>query len=421
VSAGIGGSLVSGLTCVRCGRAYVSGLDGPCPRCGPEGVLDIAYDLARVRRAMTRRALATRPLTAWRYRELLPLSPTARVPPWAPGWTPVVESRPLAQWAGVLRVLVKDEGRNPTASFKDRASSVGVARATARRARVVACASTGNAATSLAGAAASVGLPCVIFVPQFAPEPKVAQLLVFGARVLRVKGTYDQTWDLCQRACERHGFYNRNAAVNPSLVEGKKTCGLEIAEQCGDEVPDWVVVSVGDGCTFAGIWRGLQQMHALGFIPRLPRMLGVQAQGARPLVDAFRAGRDLVPGPAETLADSICVGHPRNWRKALAAARESNGAFVAVPDEAILEAMRESGRLAGLFGEPAGVASLAGLRQAVAEGIVGRRESALAVVTGSGLKDVRSALRAAGQPVEIPPDDAALDAYLADQPVTTSR
>jgi threonine synthase len=330
---------------------------------------------------------------------------------------PVAEIAPLARWAGVRRLLLKDEGRNPTASFKDRASAVGVTRALARRARVVACASTGNAATSLAGAAASVGLPCVIFVPEFAPEPKVAQLLVFGARVLRVKGSYDETWELCQRACDRHGWYNRNAAVNPSLVEGKKTCGLEIAEECGDELPDWVVVSVGDGCTFAGIWKGLQQMHALRFIPRLPRMLGVQAEGARPLVDAFREERDLVPGPAETLADSICVGHPRNWRKALAAARDSGGAFVAVSDEQILEAMREAGRLAGLFGEPAGIAGLAGLKQAVTEGVVGKRETALAVVTGSGLKDVRSAMQATGGPIELPPDDTALDAHLDERPL----
>jgi threonine synthase len=312
---------------------------------------------------------------------------------------------------------LKDEGRNPTASFKDRASAVGVARALWRRARVVACASTGNAASSLAGAAAAVGLRSVIFVPEFAPEAKVAQLLVFGARVLRVKGSYDQAWDLCQRACAVHGWYNRNAAVNPSLVEGKKTCGLEIGEQLGADPPDWVAVSVGDGCTIAGVWKGLQEMHALGMLARRPRLLGVQAAGASPLVDAFREGRDLVPGDARTIADSICVGHPRNWRKALRAVRESGGAFVAVPDEAILDAMRAAGRRAGVFGEPAGVAGLAGLRQAVAEGIVGRRDTALAVVTGSGLKDVRTAVRAAGEPFELPPDDAALAAHLAERPL----
>ena len=182
-------------------------------------------------------------------------------------------------------------------------------------------------------------------------------------------------------------------------------------------MPDWVAVSVGDGCTIAGIGKGLAEMKALGFIPRVPRLLGVQAAGARPLVDAFASGRDLVPGPAETLADSICVGHPRNWRKALARVRESGGAFVAVPDEAILEAERETGRRAGLFGEPAAVAAVAGLRQAVADGIIGRRASALAMLTGSGLKDVRSALRAAGEPVSLPPDDAALDEHLREHPL----
>ena len=341
----------------------------------------------------------------------------AKRPPWPVGWTPVAQAPRLAAWAGLRALWLKDEGRNPTASFKDRASSVGVARALMRRARVVACASTGNAASSLAGAAAAVGLRAVIFVPEFAPEAKVAQLLMFGARVLRVRGTYDQAWELCQRACARHGWYNRNAAVNPSLVEGKKTCGLEIGEQLGSEPPDWIAVSVGDGCTIAGIWKGLQQMHALGFVSRLPRLLGVQAAGASPLVRAFEQGGDLQPGEAHTVADSICVGHPRNWRKALRAVRESRGAFVAVPDEAILEAMRAAGRRAGVFGEPAGVAGLAGLRQAVEDRVIDRRETALAVVTGSGLKDVRTASRAAGAPFEVTADDRALADHLARHPL----
>jgi threonine synthase len=204
--------------------------------------------------------------------------------------------------------------------------------------------------------------------------------------------------------------------VNPSLVEGKKTCGLEIAEQTHEDVPDWVAVSVGDGCTIAGIWKGLVEMKALGLLERLPRMLGVQAEGARPLFDAFHERKDLSPGQAHTIADSICVGHPRNWRKALRAVRDSGGTFVAVSDDAIVDAMRETGKRAGLFGEPAGVASIAGLRQAVADGIIGRRAKALAVMTGSGLKDVKTAIRAVGEPVSLPPKDAELDAYLKQRP-----
>ena len=410
-------TLVDRLECMRCGRTYRRGLDGPCPRCGPEGVLDVVFDLRAAKRTLTPRALRGRPRDMWRYRELLPVPAGARTPPLPVGWTPITEAPRLAGWAGVRALLVKDEGRNPTASFKDRASAVGVTRARAARAAVGACASTGNAASSLAGAAAAVGMTAVIFVPEFAPEPKVAQLMVFGARVIRVQGDYDATWELCQRACARHGWYNRNAAVNPSLVEGKKTCGLEIAEQAGTEVPDWVAVSVGDGCTIAGIWKGLAEMHALGFIPRVPRMLGVQAQGARPLVDAFEAGGDARPSPAKTVADSICVGHPRNARKALRAVRRSGGALVAVPDEAILDAMRAAGTRAGVFGEPAGVAGLAGLKAAVEAGIVGRRASALAVVTGSGLKDARTAMRAAGEPVTLPPRDEAVDEHLRSRPL----
>ena len=408
---------VERLECLRCGRAFKRGLDGPCPRCGPEGVLEILFDVRAAGRSLNRRSLKGRAKDIWRYRELLPVSAKGATPPLPVGWTPITSAPRLAPWAGVRTLLVKDESRNPTASFKDRASVVGVTRAVAARARVVACASTGNAASSLAGAAASVGLQAVIFVPEFAPEPKVAQLMIFGARVLRVRGSYDETWELCQRACARHGWYNRNAAVNPSLVEGKKTCGLEIGEQTGTEVPDWVAVSVGDGCTIAGIWKGLGEMRALGFIPHLPQMLGVQAAGARPLVDAFESGRDVTPAAARTVADSICVGHPRNWRKALRAVRSSGGAMVAVPDEAILEAMRAAGRRAGVFGEPAGVAGLAGVRAAVEKGIIGRGESVLAVVTGSGLKDARTAMSAAGQPFTLAPTDAAVDAHLAERPL----
>jgi threonine synthase len=178
-----------------------------------------------------------------------------------------------------------------------------------------------------------------------------------------------------------------------------------------------VAVAVGDGCTLAGVWKGIKEMHALGFIPRLPRVLGAQAEGARPLMTAFRGDGELVPTGAETIADGIAVGHPRNWRKALAAVRESGGDFVAVPDAALLEAMRESGALAGLFGEPAGVAGIAGLRAAVDGGLVKPRHSVLTLLTGTGLKDTRSALRAAGEPVDLPPDDAALDIHLRERPL----
>jgi threonine synthase len=382
-----------GAVCVRCGRTQRR-YDGPCAICGVEGVLDLQFDLPGVRRVLNKRSLARRGPGMWRYRELLPLPAGAALTPLEPGGTPLVETPRLATWADVRRLSIKDESRNPTGSLKDRASVIAVIRARAKRAQTVACASTGNAATSLAGAAASIGLACVIFVPKGLAKPKLAQLLVFGARVIQVEGTYDETWELCQQECQRHGWYNRNAAVNPSLIEGKKTAGLEIAEQSARDSPDWVAVPVGDGCTIAGVWKGLREMHALGMLSRLPRLLGVQAEGARPLVQAFRDQADLEPCQARTLADGIAVGHPRNWRKALAAVRESGGDFIDVSDAALIEAISAAGKLAGLFAEPAGAAGLAGIRAARERGIVARGASTLTLLTGSGSKDVDAALRA---------------------------
>jgi threonine synthase len=392
-----------------------------CPDCGPdEGVLDICFDLDAVRSAWTAEPLSVRPLTHWRYRELLPLDASAVRDDWAVGWTPVIDAARLAGELGLKQLLLKDEGRNPTASFKDRASSVGVAHALQNDANTIACASTGNAATSLDGHAALAGLPCVIFVPHTAPEPKLAQLLVFGAHVVAVQGSYDQAYRLCSEACATFKWYNRNCAINPVLVEGKKTGGLEIAEQSAafGGVPDWVAISVGDGCTIAGVWKGLKQMHELGVIDRLPRLLGVQAEGVAPIAMALETGsmpQTLQNGG--TIADSINVPVPRNWRKAVNALRDAKGVVAQVNDDQILEAMRLSGRH-GVFAEPAAAAALAGVRQAISDQTIAATDRVLCLVTGSGLKDTRAATRAGGQPIRIEPDLGALADALAGRGVT---
>jgi threonine synthase len=380
-----------------------------CPRCGITGILDVEYDYPAVKRRLTRQALERRAdLTQWRYRELLPVPARARLPGVAVGWSPLRPAPALARHVGVRTLLLKDDGRNPTASLKDRASAVGAVKAVEARAPVIACASTGNAASSLAGMAASLGLRAIIFVPERAPEPKLAQLLIFGATVLRVRGSYAEAWELCQRSCERWGWYNRNAAVNPYLVEGKKTVSLEICEQLAWRVPDWVAVSVGDGCTIAGTWKGFREMKRLGLVARTPRLLGVQAEGASPVTEAFRSGKPLQPVEPATMADSIAVGVPRNWRKAVNAVRESGGTMVNVSDAEIQDAMRRTGQLSGVFAEPAAAAAVAGLARAAHEGIVAARASALAVITGNGLKDSRSALAAAPRPLDIAPDPGAV-------------
>jgi len=410
---------VTGLKCVCCDRVFSTRVPYTCPRCGVTGILDVQYDYVAIRRRLTRKALAKRALTHWRYGELIPVSARAVRPNLAVGWTPVVQSSALAKHLGIRTLYLKDDGRNPTGSFKDRASSVGVTLALEKRRKVIACASTGNAASSLAGMAASVSLRSAIFVPQQAPEPKVTQLLIFGATVFRVRGSYAAAYDLCQQACERWGWYNRNCAVNPYLVEGKKTCGLEICEQLGWQPPDWVVVSVGDGCTIAGTWKAFREMKTLGLIRRTPKMLGVQAEGAAPVTAAFRTGSVLQPVEPKTLADSIAVGVPRNWKKAVNAVGESGGAMINVSDEEILEAMRFTGRLSGIFAEPAAAAAVAGLRRALADGVVPQSASALVVITGSGLKDIRSAVTAVSPPHEVLPDMDQLAALVKEHGLAT--
>ena len=408
---------VTGLVCVMCGAEYPArGKHAPltCPRCGITGILDVRYDYRAVARRLTRAALARRTERShWRYRELLPIGARARLPDIPVGWSPIVPAPKLARHIGVRSLLLKDDGRNPSASLKDRASSVGVVKALEARRDTISCASTGNAASSLACMAAVLGLEAVIFVPERAPEPKLAQLLTFGATVLRVLGSYDEAWNLCQRSCEKWGWYNRNAAVNPYLVEGKKTVGLEICEQLEWRVPEWVAVSVGDGCTLAGTWKGFREMREIGLIRRVPKILGVQAAGAAPVTEAFHSGAGLRPVEPRTFADSIAVGVPRNWKKAVDAVRESGGTMLNVEDAEIREAMLATGRLAGVFAEPAAATSVAGLARAVKEGIVPRRARALAVITGNGLKDTRAALEAAPRPLDVPPDLAAVEAALA--------
>ena len=404
---------VQGLKCLFCETAYPVRVGFTCPRCGIAGILDVQYDYAGVARILTRRRLAARSdQSHWRYRELLPIGNSATLPALYVGGTPLTPTPALARHLGIAKLFLKDDGRNATGSLKDRASSVGVVKAREKRRSIIACASTGNAASSCAGMAASMGLKSVIFVPERAPEPKVTQLLIFGATVLRVRGSYQDAFQLCQRSCEKWGWYNRNSGINPYLVEGKKTAGLEIGEQLAWEPTGWVAVSVGDGCTVAAVWKGFRELKTLGLIARTPRILGVQAEGAAPVTAAFFSGEPLRPIEPATVADSIAVGVPRNWKRAVLAVRESGGTMINVSDDEILDAMRYTGRQSGIFAEPAAATAVAGLRRALAEGCVGRRASAVALITGNGLKDVQSARAAAGQPYDIAPDGAALEDIL---------
>jgi threonine synthase len=261
---------VLGFRCVLCGAEYsVEEVQYVCPKHGNDGILDVVYDYDYIRPRMTRSWLACNSdYSIWRYADVLPIADRKLVPPLQVGWTPLYHAQRLGAQLGLDQLYIKDDGRNPTASFKDRASAVGIVKAREKRREIMTAASTGNAASSLAGLAASVGMTTYIFVPERAPQAKVAQLLVFGSHVIMVRGTYDQAFDLCLEASAAYGWYSRNTAYNPFLSEGKKTASLEICEQLGWQAPDKIFVSVGDGCIVGGLGKGLRDLYTLGLIDR---------------------------------------------------------------------------------------------------------------------------------------------------------
>jgi threonine synthase len=379
------------------------------PEVGQVATLDVLYDYERIKATIDRDQLRTTfEPTMWRYRDLLPISSETTVPPLSVGWTPLYRTPRLADALGIRAAWVKDDGANPTGSLKDRASTMVVARALETGRQVVSTASTGNAAAALAGVGASVGdaIDIVIFVPATAPQAKIAQLLVYGATVLLIEDTYDTAFDLCYETCVEEGWYCRNTGINPFTTEGKKTAAYEIAEQLGWDVPDVVVVSVGDGSIIGGIHKGFVELHKLGWIERIPRLIGVQAEGSSPLVRAWEndtPAQEMEPVEVYTIADSISAGLPRDRVKALRAVRETNGVFIAVPDEDIVAAIPAFARLTGVFAEPSCAAIYAGAKRAVELGYITPDDSVVFLSTGNGLKDVARAQTSVGGGLRVKP------------------
>jgi threonine synthase len=400
-----------GYRCSLCGEAYApEQVRYTCPNDG--GNLDVLLDYESLRaRYRPEDILSRTEASIWRYLPLLPLenAPGAEgTPLHAVGYTPIFSLPRAAEKLGLRAVWLKDESRNPTASFKDRASAVVVARAREMGVDTVVTASTGNAGAALAGMAAAAGLQAVIFAPRTAPPAKIAQLLVFGARVFLVDGTYDDAFDLTIQAAEEFGWYCRNTGYNPFTAEGKKTAAFEIWEWwhgvrsvwrqlIGEEnapAPLTIFVPVGDGNIISGLHKGFKDLLELGWIKRLPRLIGVQAKGSAAIAQAFHAQTEQIqPVRAETIADSISVDLPRDGVRAVRAARETQGTYVTVSDDEILAAIAELGKY-GVFAEPAGAASYAGLLVARRQGLIDPDDPVLVLNTGSGLKDVRAAMQA---------------------------
>nr|MBC8332082.1 threonine synthase [Anaerolineae bacterium] len=329
------------------------------------------------------------------------------------GWTPMFSPPALAEKLGLKYLYIKDESSNPTASFKDRASAVLIGRAREIGAEVVVTASTGNAGAALAGMAAAVGHKSVIFAPKTAPAAKIAQLQIFGAKVILVDDNYDAAFKLSLEATEEFGWYNRNTGYNPFTAEGKKTAAFEIWEQVpavNEQLS--IFVSVGDGNIISGIHKGFKDLLELGLIEGVPRIFGVQSTGSAAIANAFNAAtEEIIAVSATTRADSISVNMPSDGLRALRAATQTNGAYILVEDEAIIAAIGELGPV-GIFAEPAGATSYAGLVKAVQDGLVKSDDPVVVVNTGSGLKDVNAAMIAAGEAPVIKPILAAVKALI---------
>jgi len=410
---------VKNLKCLLCGHEY-----GPdevlyvCPNHGTEGILDVQYDYDLIASKFSRTDLKGKGEDSlWRYKPLLPVKSDTPVPPLKVGWTPLYPAPRLAMTLGLKHLWVKDDCRQPTGSLKDRASLIAIVKALEVDAGVITTASTGNAAAALSGLCASVGMPNVIFVPASAPEAKIAQLMVFGSTVLLIKGTYDDAFDLCLEAAHVYGWYIRNTGYNPYMTEGKKTVLYEIYEQLGWEGPDAIFVPVGDGCIIGGLHKGLKDLFALGWIKKMPRLIGVQASGSAAMYHAWKQEMDPVqikPIKAFTIADSMASGLPRDRIKAMRAVRETGGAFLAVTDEEILQAIPALARGCGVFAEPAGASSFAGLVKAVQTGLVRPEERIVILATGSGLKDIPAAMQTVGKPKRIRASLKAVEAALDD-------
>ena len=399
----------TGYRCSICGKEYPpEDTMYTCPEDG--GILDVLLDYDRLEGKSVAELIISNEESLWRYLPLLPVSRLigGGTPLRAAGWTPTYSPPGLKEELGLKQLWIKDESGNPSASFKDRASALLIARAREIGAEVIVTASTGNAGAALAGMAASVGHKSVIFAPKTAPPAKITQLVIYGARVILVDDNYDTAYKLSLEATEEFGWYNRNTGYNPFTAEGKKTAAFEIWEQVllnqDLDRPLCVFVSVGDGNIISGIHKGFKDLYAIGQIKSMPRIFGCQSTGSAAIANAYQAGtEEIKPVEADTRADSISVNLPSDGLRALRAATQTRGAYVTVEDTAILQAIAELGR-AGIFAEPAAAASYAGMKEALRTGQITADDPVLVLNTGSGLKDVQAAMQVAPEAPVISPE-----------------
>jgi threonine synthase len=398
------------MRCIECGKTHDMGKPTyACSSCG--NLLEIEMDAGEAAERLERGDFTKRPMSVWKYRELIPIDPRSEILSLREGGTPLFECKRLAKKLGLRSLRVKFDGMNPTGSFKDRGMTVGISKAKELGMKIVACASTGNTSASLAAYAGLAGLRCVVLIPEGKVAlGKLAQAMMHGSLVVSVKGNFDQALEMVMKASDTLGMYVLNS-VNPFRIEGQKTAAYEVCDQMGGKAPGYLYIPVGNGGNSAAYWKGFSEYEALGQVEGHPVIRGIQAQGAAPIASMFTGDSDkFVPVKhPDTVATAIRIGNPANWKKTVRAIRNSGGTATTVTDTDILNAQRLLARHEGIFAEPAGAAALAGLVKDIENGAVDKTAEIVCVSTGHGLKDPDAAIAQSARPRTIEISMSALE------------
>lgn len=400
--------------CIKCKTSY--GIDEIvyfCKKCGD--ILEVKFDQKELLEKISGTDWKTSPLSVWRYRDLMPIHETTKVVTLNEGGTGLHKAQRLGSELGLSNLYIKNEGENPTGSFKDRGMTVGVTKAVELGARHVICASTGNTSASLAAYAARAGIKCTVLIPSGKiAYGKLSQAMIHGAKVLQVKGNFDEALEFVLKLAEKHKTIYLLNSINPFRIEGQKSLGYEICEQLNNEAPDRIIVPVGNAGNISAIWKGLKEFYQLGLIKKLPKMTGIQAVGSAPIVQAIKTDCDkIIPVEnPETVATAIRIGAPVSWKKAVNAIRESHGTAETVTDEEILNSQKQLAQIEGIFVEPASAASIAGLNKLIKRGIILEDERVVCVTTGHGLKDPDTAVKMSEKPIEVDAEITAIEEAL---------
>jgi threonine synthase len=384
-----------------------------CKKCGD--LLEVKYDLKELAEKLEESRWQDTPLSVWRYKDFMPIQDVSKIVSLNEGGTGLHSCHKLGKQLGLLQLWVKNEGENPTGSFKDRGMTVGVSKANELGAKNVICASTGNTSASLAAYAAKAGMQCTVLIPSGKiAYGKLSQAMIYGAKVLQIRGNFDQSLDMVLKIAERHPSIYLLNSINPFRVEGQKSLAFEVCDQLDQNAPDRVVVPVGNAGNISAIWKGFTEYKKLGFIKKLPKMTGIQAAGSAPIAHAIKTNSDkIVPVEnPETIATAIRIGSPVSWKKAVNAIRDSGGTAETVTDEEILDAQKMLARVEGIFVEPASASSIAGLIKLLKNGVIDKNEHVVCVTTGHGLKDPDTAVKMSEKPVEVDAEMAAIEKAL---------